>query len=153
MESLLDQLDDAHAPQHALLPVLLPVALDQTYDYRMPEMDAGGVPRPGAFVQVPFGPQRRIGVVWDRAIGEGKPVKPEKMKAIDSVLDVPPLPEISLRFAEWIARYTLTPLGMVLRMMMSASAVFEPSSPPTTSHGGKATWKRCSAVSPTTSCS
>ena len=36
---------------------------------------------------------------------------------------------ISLRFAEWIAKYTLAPLGMVVRMMMSARAVFEPVKP------------------------
>lgn len=111
------------------MPVMLPVALDQTYDYRMPEGEAAGGLRPGAFVLVPFGPQRRIGVVWDRAVGEGKPVAPGKLKTIDCLLDVPPLPEISLRFAEWIARYTLSPLGMVVRMMMSAQSVFEPSSP------------------------
>lgn len=112
------------------MPVLLPVALDQTYDYRLPAGAAEAEPiRPGAFVLVPFGPQRRIGVVWDRAVGEGKPVKPEKMKAIECLLDVPPLPEISLRFAEWIARYTLSPLGMVVRMMMSAQSVFEPDKP------------------------
>ncbi len=34
-----------------------------------------------------------------------------------------------MRFAEWIAKYTLAPLGMVLRMMMSAQAVFEPVKP------------------------
>src|SRR5262249_23917435 len=30
-----------------------------------------------------------------------------------------------LRFAEWVARYTLAPLGMVVRMMMGAPAAFE----------------------------
>ena len=129
MESLLEQLDEERAATPALVPVLLPVALDQTYDYRQPEADAAAGLRPGAFVLVPFGPQRRIGVVWDQAVGEGKPVAPSRLKAIDSVLDVPPLPEISLRFAEWIARYTLAPLGMVVRMMMSAQSVFEPASP------------------------
>ena len=42
---------------------------------------------------------------------------------------MPPLPAVSLRFAEWVARYTLSPLGMVVRMMMGASAVFEPARP------------------------
>ena len=109
------------------VPVLLPVALDQTYDYLLPE----GVPglAAGQFVMVPFGQQARIGVVWDRPAGDQKPIKPSKLKAIDSVLDVPRLPALSLAFAEWIARYTLSPLGMVVRMMMSAPAAFEPSKP------------------------
>ena len=43
------------------VPVLLPVALDQTYDYLT--ADEGEI-APGSFVQVPFGSQVRTGVVW-----------------------------------------------------------------------------------------
>jgi primosomal protein N' (replication factor Y) (superfamily II helicase) len=117
------------------VPVLLPVALDQTYDYLMPDaaLDGDAPPAPGAFVLVPFGAQSRIGIVWSHPVSEPgkapKPVKPGRMKTIDTVLDVPPLPLISLQFAEWIARYTLGPLGMVARMMMSATAAFEPVKP------------------------
>ncbi|HSR80461.1 MAG TPA: primosomal protein N' [Hyphomicrobiaceae bacterium] len=116
------------AASTARMPVLLPVALEHTYDYRLPD----GVDAPiGAFVLVPFGPQQRIGVVWDRSVGDsGKPVADDKLKAITAALaDVAPLPALSMRFAEWVARYTLAPLGMVLRMMMGAPAVFEPSRP------------------------
>ena len=110
--------------------MLLPVALDQTYDYAPPPDTEVAALVPGSFVLVPFGPQTRIGVVWDRPLGDGgKPIDPRKMKPVTSLLDVPGLPELSLRFAEWIARYTLTPLGMVLRMMMSAQSVFEPEKP------------------------
>ena len=59
-------------------------------------------------------------------VADGKPVDPKKLKALTSRIDAPPLPEISMRFAEWVARYTLAPLGMVVRMMMSADAAFEP---------------------------
>ena len=48
---------------------------------------------------------------------------------IKTIADGKPLPEISLRFAEWIAKYTLAPLGMTVRMLMSARAVFEPQKP------------------------
>ncbi len=126
LASLLDPLangDDARKR----VPVLLPVALDQTYDYVMP---ADLTAMPGSFVLVPFGAQSRIGIVWDGPAGEpSKPIDPRKMKAVSSVLDVPPLPIASLRFAEWIAKYTLAPLGMVVRMMMSAPAAFEPARP------------------------
>jgi len=101
----------------------MPVALDQTYDYLVP--DGVEVP-PGSFVLVPFGPQTRIGIVWDGQRGDGKAVDPKKLKSLTSLIDAPPLPEISMRFAEWVARYTLAPLGMVARMMMSADAAFEP---------------------------
>lgn len=110
----------------ASVPVLMPVALDQTYDYLVP---TGIEVVPGCFVLVPFGPQSRIGIVWDVPRGEQKPLDPKKLKSLTSRLDVPPLPVISLRFAEWIAKYTLAPLGMVVRMMMSAQSAFEPAKP------------------------
>ena len=59
---------------------MLAVALDQTYDYLVPD---GLELEPGCFVLVPFGPQSRIGVVWDKPVGEpGKPVDPKKLKTI-----------------------------------------------------------------------
>ena len=109
------------------MPVLLPVALDQTYDYLLPRwLEAA----PGAFVLVPFGPQTRIGVVWDGPSAMAASRSPTRSsRPSPPACDVPPLPAISLRFAEWVARYTLAPLGMVVRMMMGSSAVFEPVKP------------------------
>jgi primosomal protein N' (replication factor Y) (superfamily II helicase) len=108
------------------VPVLLPVALDQTYDYLVPEGVTAG---PGAFVIVPFGSVTRIGVVWDHAFGADKPIDEKKLKPVIERVEVPALPETSLRFAEWIARYTISPLGMVVRMMMGAQAAFDPRKP------------------------
>jgi primosomal protein N' (replication factor Y) (superfamily II helicase) len=130
LDNLLDlEVNDTQgAAGTALVPVLLPLALDQTYDYLPP---SGPRPPPGSFVAVPFGNQSRIGIVWDTPFGEArtKKVEPRKLKPINEVLDVQALPVISLRFAEWIARYTLSPLGMVSRMMMSAREIFEPAKP------------------------
>lgn len=124
MDSLLDGMANGGAAAQSRVPVLMPVALDQTYDYLVPP---GLALEPGAFVLVPFGPQVRIGVVWDRRLDDrGKPVDPKKLKAVSDRMDVPCLPIVSMRFAEWVAKYTLAPLGMVLRMMMSAQAAFEP---------------------------
>jgi primosomal protein N' (replication factor Y) (superfamily II helicase) len=130
LESLLAGLDESRpvaARQPDRVPVLLPVALDQTYDYRLP---ADIEVAPGMFVLVPFGAQTRIGIVWDGPVGDGdRPVPDKKLKSLTELLDVPALPASSLRFAEWVARYTLTPLGMVVRMMMGSHAVFEPVRP------------------------
>jgi len=106
----------------------MPVALEQTYDYALPD---GVTLAPGTFVFVPFGPQQRIGVVWDRPTNPDDCVDARKLKPVLGRLDVPPLPQISMRFCEWIARYTLSPLGMVLRMMMGAQSAFEPQKPRT----------------------
>ena len=129
MDSLFSRVQstDASRERRVRVPVLLPVALDQTYDYLL-EAGLQGL-EPGSFVMVPFGQQSRIGIVWYQSVGEGKVVAESKMKQIDSVLDVPPLPLISLQFCEWIAKYTLGPLGMVARMAMSAPAAFDPVRP------------------------
>src|ERR1051325_7903799 len=100
MQRLFEPLERGDRRAGARAPVVLAVALDQTYDYLVPD---GLEVTPGAFVLVPFGPQSRIGVLWDRAIGgPGKAVDPKKMKSITGVVDAPPLPVSSLRFAEWI---------------------------------------------------
>ena len=116
----LDLFADEAGSASARASVLLPVALDQTYDYLVPD---GLELLPGEFVAVPFGPQERIGIVWDGKSDDAEP-PPQKLKRIIGKLDVPPLPEPSRRFAEWVARYTLSPLGMVARMMMSAKEAF-----------------------------
>ncbi len=109
------------------VPVLLPLALGEPYTYAVPD---GETPQPGAFVVVPLGPMKRIGVVWHEAAEARKPFDPKKLKAIAATLDeVPPLPVINLAFADWVANYTLAPKGMVLQMMMSARLVFEAEEP------------------------
>jgi primosomal protein N' (replication factor Y) len=108
------------------VPVLLPVALDQVYDYAVP---AGLLLEPGAFVAVPFGNRPQIGVVWDKADEGALPVPEAKLKQVEMRYDLAPLPLLSMRFVEWIARYTLAPRGMVLRLMMGAPQAFEPVAP------------------------
>lgn len=110
------------------VPVLVPLALPAPYDYLVPEDAQVG---PGSFVVAPLGPVKYVAAVWRRP--EGAPaatVLRSKLRALVDVLDdVPPLPAISMDFAEWVAGYTLAPPGMVLRMMMSASTAFQPPAP------------------------
>ncbi len=114
------------AAARATVPVLLPLALDTTYDYALPP----GVDQlaPGEFVLVPIGPRKEVGVVWERA-PEARAFDPKKLKTIADRFELPPLPAVSRRFTEWVARYTLAPRGMVLKMMMSAGDVFAPDTP------------------------
>jgi primosomal protein N' (replication factor Y) len=110
------------------VPVMLPLALPAPYDYLAPE---GVHVEPGQFVVAPLGPVEYLAVVWTRPEGEGPPdIKPEKLRAIVEVIDdVPPLPRVNLDFADWVANYTLSSPGMVLRMMMSAGRAFDPPAP------------------------
>ncbi|MGD9503190.1 MAG: primosomal protein N', partial [Methyloceanibacter sp.] len=110
------------------VPVLLPLALPGPYDYLLPE---GAGAEPGSFVVAPLGPVEYLAAVWRRAADAPPPdLDRKKLRAILEVIDdVPPLPPVSLDFADWVANYTLAPPGMVLRMMMSAGRAFDPPAP------------------------
>ena len=94
------------------LAILLPLPLAGSYDY------LGENLAPGDFVVVPLGKRETIGVVWGPGTGE---VAENKLKAVIAKLDAPPLPEITRRFIDRVAAYTLAPPGAVLRMAMSVS--------------------------------
>jgi len=110
------------------VPVLLPLALPAPYDYLVPK---GIVVEPGQFVVVPLGPVDYLGAVWPRPEGQAPPqIDRKKLREIIEVVDdVPKLPRVSLDFADWVASYTLSSPGMVLRMMMSAGRAFDPPAP------------------------
>jgi primosomal protein N' (replication factor Y) len=122
---------------------MLPLALPAPYDYLVP---AGIEVRPGQFVVVPLGTVDRLGVVWTRDEASAPSLDPKKLRAIAASLDdVPKLPRVSLDFADWVARYTLSTPGMVLRMMMSASRAF---SPPTPHYGVRLAGPRPERITP-----
>ena len=130
MHSLFEPLEMEARAGTQLAPVVLPSRSTRPTTTCVP--DGRRARAPGAFVLVPFGPQtphrHRLG--RSPSASGGKPVDRQEAQGHHRrLVDVPPLPAISLRFAEWVARYTLAPLGMVVRMMMGARAVFEPAKP------------------------
>ena len=101
------------------LRVLLPAPLADAYDYLPPE---GEMPAVGAFVEVPFGNRRMIGVVWGAGTGD---VPVAKLKRINHTLDLRPVHEVSRAFVDWVAGYTLTPRGAVLKMLSGSEKIIE----------------------------
>jgi primosomal protein N' (replication factor Y) len=97
----------------ALVGVLTTQPLDRTLDYRAPE---GGC-HPGAFVEVPLGPRKVLGVVWGPGVG-GFDLK--KARSIIRVLDVAPMREEMQIFLTRAADYTLTPMPAMLRLATRA---------------------------------
>jgi primosomal protein N' (replication factor Y) len=101
--------------------VLAPVAVDTAYSYRAPpELDLA----PGDFVAMPLGTRTAIGVVWAAREGDGGNLK--------SVIEKKPLPRLGapLRdFVDWVARWTLSPRGAVLRMAARTPERTEPPPP------------------------
>ena len=104
--------------------VLLPLPLPAALDYRVATGEA--LPGQGSFVRVSLGSRRMIGVVWD---GEADDVPPERLKPVDEVLAVPPLPAELRHFIDRVASYTLAPPGMVLGMAMRSEAALLPPAP------------------------
>ncbi|HXW71344.1 MAG TPA: primosomal protein N' [Methylocella sp.] len=104
----------------AVADVLLPLAVPQAYSYLAPKSLLVSA---GDFVEVPLGSRKAIGIVWDtRAAG----APASNLKAIAARLDLPPLPANTRAFVDWIARWTLAPPGMVLRMAIRPAFLREP---------------------------
>src|SRR5215470_17316804 len=94
--------------------ILVPVALDQTYSYRVP---SGLDLIPGDLVAVPLGAREYLGVVWADNPAPN-PRLHNRLKDVDEKLDVPPLKAELRQFVDWVSGYTLASRGMVLRMAL-----------------------------------
>jgi primosomal protein N' (replication factor Y) (superfamily II helicase) len=94
--------------------VLVPVALDTAYSYRVP---AGLELAPGDLVAVPLGSRETLGVVWAENPNPN-PRLHNRLKDIDEKLDLPPLKPELRQFVDWVSGYTLASRGMVLRMAL-----------------------------------
>jgi primosomal protein N' (replication factor Y) len=99
--------------------VMLPYPLGP-YDYAAPP---GLNLVAGDYVRAPLGPREVIGVVWGE--GEGD-IAPARLKPVAGRFDAPPMPEVHRRFIDWVAAYTLSPPGTVLRMALTAPKALEP---------------------------
>src|ERR1700755_3278892 len=113
---------DDHSPRNSSSPasstnmvdVLVPVALNHTYSYRVPrglELKAGDI------VCVPLGPREVVGVVWAEN-AKPEPRLHNRLKDVSEKLDVPALKPELRALVDWVSNYTLSARGMVLRMCL-----------------------------------
>ncbi|WGS20991.1 primosomal protein N' [Bradyrhizobium sp. ISRA463] len=94
--------------------VLVPVALNQTYSYRIPR---GMALAPGDVVCVPLGPREVVAVVWAENANPD-PRLHNRLKDVSEKLDIPPLKAELRQLVDWVSNYTLSARGMVLRMTL-----------------------------------
>ncbi|SIN81606.1 primosomal protein N' [Vannielia litorea] len=99
--------------------VLTTQPLGGTLDYAAPE---GGVAE-GAFVVVPLGPRRVMGVVWGP--GEGG-FDRSRLRRVAEVLDVAPMGAGMREFLTRAGAYTLTDMHQMLRMATRAPGLTTP---------------------------
>ncbi|MGA8612637.1 MAG: DEAD/DEAH box helicase, partial [Xanthobacteraceae bacterium] len=94
--------------------VLVPVALDRAYSYRVPDKLALA---PGDIVCVPLGAREATAVVWAEN-PKPNPRLDNRLKDVEEKLELPPLRSELRSFVDWVANYTLSSRGMVLRMCL-----------------------------------
>ncbi|MDO6726546.1 primosomal protein N' [Cognatishimia sp. 1_MG-2023] len=105
----------------ALVGVLTTQPLDRILDYKAP---AGGCWL-GAFVEVPLGPRKVLGVVWGKGRGDWDI---SKVRSVIRALDVAPMRDEMRSFVEKSAQYTLTSLPSMLRLATRAPGLSDPPS-------------------------
>jgi len=100
--------------------VLFPLRLPEPFDYQAP---SDWALQPGEHVIAPLGPRRIHGVVW--SVERESPAA-GNLKAVESRLPGPPVPEVSRRFVDWTARYVCAPPGLILKMVVRGERMLAP---------------------------
>ncbi|MCX8293154.1 primosomal protein N' [Phyllobacterium sp. 0TCS1.6A] len=114
--------EDSSIPQK-IVPVLVPLPAERPYSYVVP---AGMDVKAGSIVRVPLGPREVAGIVTE---GGTDKVDAKKLRPISALFDCPPVDAGMLRFMQWAADYTISPPGMVARMVLRVPAAFDPEPP------------------------
>jgi primosomal protein N' (replication factor Y) len=102
-----------------LVGVVTTQPLDRMLDYKAPE---GGC-HLGAFVEVPLGPRKVLGVVWGPGKGD---YDYSKIRVVIRVLDVPPMRDEMHDFLTRAGAYTLTPLSAMVRLATRSPGLGDP---------------------------
>ncbi len=119
--------DDLKVDAVQLVTVLLPVPLNGgllTYkpvsDERYNQNDFSI----GTLVEVPLGKRKLVGLIWETQ-GVNPDIGIDKIKPINRIIQAQPLADELLKFIDWVATYTLSPLGAVYKMCASVPGLFE----------------------------
>lgn len=134
-ESLLppeqNETKDAQGEAAHVMSVLVPYPVDKAYDYKVPE---GLVVQAGDYVIVPLGSREIPAVVWGASANE---VPSKKLKSIIHKYDFPAMPPVQRKFLDWVADYTMSAKGFVMKMSLSVPGALEPPVPVTAYQKGE----------------
>ncbi len=94
--------------------VLLPKIFNFSFTYKTKKEKL----IPGDIVEVPFGKEKAIGVVWP---SESFVLKDIKIKNIHKKIGKISLNKNFINFMKWFAMYNVTPEGLVLKMVIGGN--------------------------------
>ena len=97
--------------------VLLPKVFNFPFTYYNNQISL----RTGDFVEVPFGKNKEIGVVWKGKISDLKNIK---IKNINQKINSFSLNKNLINFIEWFSTYNMMPVGLVLKMSIGNNVNF-----------------------------
>ena len=97
--------------------VLLPKVFNFSFTYNTNKKKLN----PGDVVEVPFGKNKEIGVVWPE---ESSKLKKIKIKNIDRKIGKFSLNKNLINFIKWFSMYNMMPVGLVLKMAIGNKNLF-----------------------------
>mgnify|MGYP000058134047 FL=1 len=101
-----------------LVSVLPATGVDAPYTYKAEEALVIGT-----YVKISFGRQDVVGVVWHDKTETNFPLS--KIKKVSDIYDVPPLLPMMQSFVEKVAAWTMTPKGLILKMVCPSYKLLE----------------------------
>ena len=121
------QQNDSGTPYAAgtLVAVMVPAPMPGPLTYQVAE---GQQVMDGSIVKVPLGKRLVLGTVWGQSTDD---VNPKRLKAIEAVVDAPPIRSPLRGFIDWVADWTLSAPGMVARMVTRGEELMQREPPVT----------------------
>ena len=94
----------------------VPVLLPKIFNYPLTYISSSTeVFKTGDFVEVPFGKNKEIGVVWNKIQTTDKKIK---LRKINKKINKISIDEKLIKFIDWFSVYNVVPKGMVLKMCL-----------------------------------
>ena len=101
------------------IPVLLPNIFNHPFTYKSSNLNL----KLGDYVEVPFGKNKKIGIIWDEF--EKNKNKQYLIKTVIRKLEIPSLNPETINFLKWFSEYNMVPIGMSLKLHLMSNEAIE----------------------------
>ena len=101
------------------IPILLPNIFNHPFTYKSSNLNL----ELGDYVEVPFGKNKKIGIVWDEF--EKNKNKQYLIKNVIRKLEIPSLNLETINFLKWFSEYNMVPIGMSLKLHLLSNEAIE----------------------------